>query len=274
MPIYRSDLADCRALMRAKRFEEAASMLESLEPSEEPTRYKLERHYLLGVCYRRLGRFSEAFDQLELVRRLDPRHKQVLLEVGKILTHVDPARAETFLTGVLQSDPKDRYAWLHRASARTALGRYEDAIEDVMEALRLDPAERRRDVMRATLWDHLLSLGLKKLHDRQRLRGFFAEILEMYPRSKDAWRYYATFLRKTLDYAAAAEAYARALALAPDDLEILRSIAHLHKRARHEEEEVHVIRQILELAPGDAKSRERLEWIEAKRKARRGPNGI
>lgn len=251
MGVYRTDLAAVRELVRVKRFEEGAAALEALGPATDPPRFELERQYLLGLCYRRLGRLDESLRSYEEVRRRDPMYKGVLREMSKVLAVLDPARAETYLTGALQQDPEDRVALIYRANARTRLEEYGGALEDVMEALRLSPSEVRYYSGERTLWDTLLWLGLRKMRDPESLRPFLDEIVGLYPKNKDAWRYRGKFLRETGDWRGAEEAYERALALAPDDAEVLWSMAHLYRKSGDRAGEARVLGRILEVSPDD-----------------------
>ena len=65
-----SDLAAGRLLMKAGRFEDALAFLEQARPADEDE--AIERRFLLGAVYMRLGRPREAAEQYEAILAIRP----------------------------------------------------------------------------------------------------------------------------------------------------------------------------------------------------------
>ena len=76
-----SDLAAGRLLMQAGRFEDALAFLEQARPADEDE--AIERRFLLGAVYMRLGRPREAAEQYEAILAIRPDLTRVRLELAR-----------------------------------------------------------------------------------------------------------------------------------------------------------------------------------------------
>ena len=76
-----SDLAAGRLLMTAGRFEDARAFLEQARPASENE--AIERHFLLGAVYMRLGMPREAAEQYEAILVIRPDLTRVRLELAR-----------------------------------------------------------------------------------------------------------------------------------------------------------------------------------------------
>ena len=76
-----SDLAAGRLLMKAGRFEDALAFLEQARPADEDE--AIERRFLLGAVYMRLGRPREAAEQYEAILAIRPDLTRVRLELAR-----------------------------------------------------------------------------------------------------------------------------------------------------------------------------------------------
>lgn len=76
-----SDLAAGRLLMKAERFEDALAFLEQAQPADEEQ--AIERRFLLGAVYMRLGRPREAAEQYEAILVIRPDLTRVRLELAR-----------------------------------------------------------------------------------------------------------------------------------------------------------------------------------------------
>ena len=76
-----SDLAAGRLLMTAGRFEDARAFLEQARPADENK--AIERHFLLGAVYMRLGMPREAAEQYEAILVIRPDLTRVRLELAR-----------------------------------------------------------------------------------------------------------------------------------------------------------------------------------------------
>ena len=76
-----SDLAAGRLLMKAGRFEDALAFLEQARPADEDE--AVERRFLLGAVYMRLGRPREAAEQYEAILAIRPDLTRVRLELAR-----------------------------------------------------------------------------------------------------------------------------------------------------------------------------------------------
>ena len=76
-----SDLAAGRLLMTAGRFEDALAFLEQARPADE--KQAIERHFMLGAAYMRLGMPREAAEQYEAILVIRPDLTRVRLELAR-----------------------------------------------------------------------------------------------------------------------------------------------------------------------------------------------
>ena len=76
-----SDLAAGRLLMKAGRFEDALAFLEQARPADEDE--AIERRFLLGAVYMRLGKPREAAEQYEAILVIRPDLTRVRLELAR-----------------------------------------------------------------------------------------------------------------------------------------------------------------------------------------------
>ena len=76
-----SDLAAGRLLMKAGRFEDALAFLKQARPADEDE--AIERRFLLGAVYMRLGRPREAAEQYEAILAIRPDLTRVRLELAR-----------------------------------------------------------------------------------------------------------------------------------------------------------------------------------------------
>ena len=76
-----SDLAAGRLLLKAGRFEDARAFLEQARPADE--REALERRFLLGAVYMRLGMPGKAAEQYEAILVVRPDLTRVRLELAR-----------------------------------------------------------------------------------------------------------------------------------------------------------------------------------------------
>ena len=76
-----SDLAAGRLLMQAGRFEDALAFLKQARPADEDE--AIERRFLLGAVYMRLGRPREAAAQYEAILAIRPDLTRVRLELAR-----------------------------------------------------------------------------------------------------------------------------------------------------------------------------------------------
>ena len=115
-----------------------------------PSDSRVDALFALVLMYNRERRYDDALRMLEELRRLHPRNRLVLLEAGSTaLRGGNAVRAEELLTeglAMLAADKRQRIPgeeglWRYkRGAARVALGRLEEATQDLQAAVSPDTA--------------------------------------------------------------------------------------------------------------------------------------
>lgn len=110
-------------------FEEAKKQL----PNDSTVRFSL------GFMCWKLRRYDEAESELQQALRLDPQFTQAKYYLAdSYLTDLKPELALPILQGLVRELPKDYRCRLDLAKALGKLGRYQEAIPQFQEAIRLD----------------------------------------------------------------------------------------------------------------------------------------
>ena len=108
----------------------------------------------VGEAYLAKGRYSDAERWLKRAQRLDPSRADVRARLGIVAFRRGLfAQAEGDLHWACLHAPEDAMAQLYRGEALNVLGRFEEAIEAVEAALRLDAASSRAHYLMGILLD-------------------------------------------------------------------------------------------------------------------------
>ena len=150
---------------------------------------KAELHNLLGDIEEAEGHLDDAAKQYELAARMDPSEKN-LFDLGSYLLHhrgFEPA-LKVFVYG------SERYAKSARLRvglgvANYSLGRYDEAVEVLCQAVDLDPQDAKAYDFLGKMYDVSPAYGQEVA---SRLRRF----VHAHPESSSANYYYALSLRK------------------------------------------------------------------------------
>lgn len=164
-----------------------------------------------------------------------------------------------FYRKVHEMEPTDQESWAHEAVALMQLGRWEEAGEPLIEALRLDP----RDVI------SLINLGVFWLHEDSVARAAdqFEAALGLDSTRTEAW-YNLGVARDRLDRHAEAEAeaaYRRGLNLDPEDVKTMAKLAEALFKQGKRVEAVELARKILRLEDSPAHREQLQRFLEEKR---------
>ena len=107
-------------------------------------------HYKMGQCLRRVGRFQEAAVQFDAELTRNPDHVLSINDLSRILaTHPnadvrDGDRAVKLARrAVAGRGAKNPYSHGALAAALAEIGRYDDALEAVEEAIKISRSKRR-----------------------------------------------------------------------------------------------------------------------------------
>lgn len=129
-------------------FEKAIEWFEKAV-AEQPQ--NAEYHYRLSITYSRSNKLSKALDHAKEACRLHPVNEKYKLHLQHILSLHFMTKAENFiaekqygraidiLNDAIRLDPLALEAYLLLGIAQAELGRINDALEAIDEALRLDP---------------------------------------------------------------------------------------------------------------------------------------
>ena len=140
------------------------------------------------------------------------------------------------------------------ASQLSALGRSTEAleVEQRYEALRFDDQ---------TLFNRRIELALAR-RDRAAAERWVERLLEAHPENQWSYSVAARSYRALAQPERALATYQRALELIPEEVGTLRSVADLHGELGNRDEQVRLLRKILQIRPQEKEVREYLEHIE------------
>ncbi|MGC4069620.1 MAG: tetratricopeptide repeat protein [Polyangiaceae bacterium] len=192
-------------------------------------------------------------------------------------TGPNPSQAFETYGKVLRNDPDNIEAVVQRAELYASVGLPRTALVTLDEALTRNPysvrllgakAERLRDLGRVTeameverryasmrfddgAWlGHMIDLSLSR-HDAKAAEFWVGRVLAMSPHAPWALSLSARTYESTGDFKKAADAYDRALALAPEDTQTLKRYADLQGSLGKKHEQLSLLRRVLELMPQD-----------------------
>jgi len=118
------------------RFSPDSRLAEMSDPSEETGDPRL--FAFLALTYRAMGRLDEAWQQIELYRRVLPASPWGDYEAGRIMIELaEPEAAIAELTQSIQKDPAYQYAYYMRAQALRSVGRAQEALADLEQFVQL-----------------------------------------------------------------------------------------------------------------------------------------
>jgi predicted O-linked N-acetylglucosamine transferase (SPINDLY family) len=208
-PVYRSLLVQC---YRSQRYEDGAKW-GAMGAERYPKDVELLN--ILGVVYRRLGRFEDALKTLDVAARLAPGNAAIASNRGNVLVDTgDGERAEAVFSKLVRADP--RSAEFQRQLGRAlqlqgkrsaAMARYRQAITVKRDAVdpwldligmanddhNIDEANALLDKALAIFPDNVRLIEARAIVMRrgQQLRKAEAFLLEQLPRfGEAAWLHY------------------------------------------------------------------------------------
>jgi len=123
----------------------------------------------------------------------------------------DPERAIKEFDASLAIDPDNLDAWLHRASAKHDASDEAGAIADLGHALERSPPALRGPVLM------IRGAALEGAGDPEGAEKDFAEVAALEPGNAEAHRFLGRVREERSDFAGAADAFARSLAIEPDE---------------------------------------------------------
>ena len=164
-------------------------------------------HYGLALAYRRLGRLSEAKDQIEL-RNRDPN---IVPPVA------DPLRDE------LRALDRNAMHHLERGMLLEQVGRVEDAIAETEKALELNPSLMKAHVNLLILYGRVGNAAKAEEH----FKAVIASAPNEFP---EAYYNYGVLLLKQQDLDGAEKAFRNDLALAPSNEPALSNLGYVLER--------------------------------------------
>lgn len=124
-----------------------------------------------------------------------------------------PQRALELLDQAIALDPFSPEAWFHRAAALVTLGRPEEAVDCYRKAAELDRHNR-------TIW-RALARRLVSLQRWEEALRPLKHWIELDAEEVEAWKAKATALLRLRRFDEAVQAYDKAIALVPDDQELI-----------------------------------------------------
>jgi len=135
-----------RCYIETGQFEEAKKQL----PNAAIVRFTL------GFMCWKLRHFDEAESELEETLKLDPHFTQAKFYLADTyLMDLKPDGALPILEGLAEEEPKDYRTRVDLAKALEKLGRYEQAISEFLEAIRLDPSHSEPHYLLARAYQKL-----------------------------------------------------------------------------------------------------------------------
>ncbi|RMD98482.1 MAG: tetratricopeptide repeat protein [Deltaproteobacteria bacterium] len=234
------------------------------------------RHLRKGIALKEAGRYARAEEELRKALEGNLTRAEAYEALGyiKLDTGAFDDAISNFQEALLNAPRASTYVGLGKAYFEK--GEFSNAVAKLREALRLEPnaeiAELLGDVHQAEgkidqaieYYRQAISLGnaprnamiqLASLYERKGWRIFarkaYEDYLEVYPTDITVHRSLGRLLFEMEDYAAAAEVFQRASALAPFDPELKRFLAKAEFQLGRYEEALATWQDIRELAPRD-----------------------
>lgn len=119
---------------------EAQAALGPLEYGTADPTHTVDAHFLLGVCYFELNRWSDSIKQLKIVRRSRPENEKVLFILAKDYHNSGkPAESLEAATELLKAHPNSIYAHEMLGEAYDSAGQFRSAEEEYRRAIRAWP---------------------------------------------------------------------------------------------------------------------------------------
>lgn len=161
-------------------------------------------HYRLALAYRRLGRLSEAKEQVEL----QERYTNIVPPIA------DPLRDE------LRALDRSAAEHLERGVQLEQVGRVEDAIAETERALELDPSMVRAHLNLLILYGRVGNISKADEH----YKAVIAVAPDQFP---EAYYNYGVLLLKRQNLDGAEQAFRKALALEPSNEAVLGDLGYV-----------------------------------------------
>ncbi len=138
-----------RALVGAGKADEALSALDKAQGADLDAASTFELAFARARAFGLARRLPEAVGAFRAAAELRPDRADVWFYLAIHLDLVgDPTAAEAAYTSSVTQNPAFAPAWFNRACERSLLGRLDEALDDLRQAVRLDPkwaAEARND---------------------------------------------------------------------------------------------------------------------------------
>lgn len=202
----KGDLRRAKSLIKEKRFEEALTEVEAAIKADSAS---LQAHFVAGNLKARLGRKEEALVHFQSAIRINPSKTKPYLRAGKIcLEQKKYDDALSLFEAAIKVNPKLAVAYVAAGQALLEQQKYDRAVERFTQSLRLNPrmiAARQR-----------LAVAYSKLHKYSEAAGQLQAALRVAPDNTSAYAALGRVHLLQKNFAAAQEAYRKAIALKPE----------------------------------------------------------
>lgn len=211
-------LESAEALFHANKLNEAIAILTQVQDRDPRS---AEAYYWLGRIYEKLGAAQQALDAFENALRLDPTHSEAYLDRGLVkflFWHDYPAAIDDLETS-LRLQPEKAFGVIMLGVVNAHSGQIDRAFELLHKGLEMAPDNVYG----------LANLAILHLH-----RGQHEAMMAVCRRQIDVaennhpHRMLGLVLTHQQQYDAALDAFAKALALEPNDYESRAGLAHVY----------------------------------------------
>ncbi len=246
-----------RAWYRAGQVKRATDLLKRLRGSEDPELARRARDALAGI-YQALarellkaGKMEEAERGLLAALREDPEDTQAMAVLATVYERrKEPDKALKVLDRLLQLEPTRQAAWALRGNLLLQQGRTDQAVEAFLRVIALE-RDPRQTAAQVKAVRRLVLLKRLRSGETAWARRELELLVQAYPREAAFWGMLGGVYRQLDEPRKAIQAYKRALALNPKDVQSRYSLALLYEQ---ENEDRLALRQYEIIATSEIRS--------------------
>lgn len=179
-------------------------------------------HFQLAQCYLKMQRFPDAYGELRRTVELDPENRKASLDLGLMLiAGHNYGQAESLVEKLKQNDPNGSDAPLLLSELYRVQGKSDLALQQIQQALSLDPN-------RAQLYVQLGTLQQSGAANVSAAEGSFQKALQLDPKFVPAIEALATLYQSAGRWTEAERQMRNAIQVDPNRIELRKSLAMLY----------------------------------------------